>query len=124
MANRHGSSHTFDNPPIFAEVLLQGLLGGLGVQSTDEQLPRSVCLCHAAENKPDTCNKRSLVYRPPKPCNSCKHTGATVREAPGHPDGAAVVTLLLARLWKGAVEMRKMAINVRPVEASYSANAS
>ena len=42
-----GSAHTFNNPAIFAEVLLKGLLGGLGVQSPDEELPWSVCLCHA-----------------------------------------------------------------------------
>lgn len=53
-----GPIRTFDNPPIFAEVLLQGLLGGLGVQSTDEELPWSVCLCHVSK----ACNNITTVY--------------------------------------------------------------
>lgn len=52
------SIHTFDNSAIFAEVLLQGLLGGLSVQSTDEELPWSVRLCHAT--KSTTCNNRRV----------------------------------------------------------------
>lgn len=48
--SKSSSVHTFHNPAIFAEVLLQGLLGGLGIQSTDEELPWSVCLCHATKS--------------------------------------------------------------------------
>ncbi len=59
MANS-GSIHTFNNPAIFAEVLLQGLLGGLGVQSTDEELPWSVRLSHATQFT--TCNNVGVVY--------------------------------------------------------------
>lgn len=42
---------TFDNPAIFAEVLLQGLVGGLSVQPTDEQLTRTVCLGHSEKQR-------------------------------------------------------------------------
>lgn len=39
--------HTFSNSSIFAKELLQGLFGSFGVQATNEELPWSVCLCHA-----------------------------------------------------------------------------
>lgn len=47
----HGKdqAHTFDNPAIFAEVLLQGLVAGLGVEPSDEELPWSVRLDHVAK---------------------------------------------------------------------------
>lgn len=49
MAKR-GSIPTFHNPAIFAEVLLQGLFGGLRIQSADEELPWSVGLRHAPKS--------------------------------------------------------------------------
>lgn len=39
--------HTFSNSSIFAKELLQGLFGSFSVQPTNEELPWSVCLCHA-----------------------------------------------------------------------------
>lgn len=41
---------TFDDPAIFAEELLQGLLGSFSVEPADKELPRSVCLCHATKS--------------------------------------------------------------------------
>lgn len=47
---RHWVIATFDDPAIFAEELLQGLLGSFSVEPADKELPRSVCLCHATKS--------------------------------------------------------------------------
>lgn len=52
---------TFNNPAIFAEELLQGLLCSFGVQSTDEELSWSVCLRHARKYV-TTCNNGSYAF--------------------------------------------------------------
>lgn len=47
---------TFDDPAIFAEELLQGLLGSFSVETTNKELSGAVGLCHAAKST-ITCHK-------------------------------------------------------------------
>lgn len=54
---------TFNNSAIFAEVLLQGLLGGLRVQPSDEKLSWSVCLCHDDAEELSAYNGTNCRYK-------------------------------------------------------------
>lgn len=57
---KKGLTATFDDPAIFAKELLQGLLGSFSVETTDEELPGSVCLCHAVKST-KTCHKNTQL---------------------------------------------------------------
>lgn len=89
------SGLTFDNPAIFTEILLQGLLGGLGVEPSDEELPWSVRLCHAQQH--NAC-KHTRVVLNTGTCIICKHRSATC-VSPRRPDISVSLTSRLGKVF-------------------------